>query len=234
VTPSAAGDLYVDTTDIAVWQATGLANTDWQLGTAWGAANSASLSGSGSPVGQATPYKEGDLYVDVQTPGLWQATGLANTDWEQVGGSSPVNVATVTLSSAEVLALSPTVFSTLVAGVSGKVIIPLTITSFASNGGDYTFSSNLLVGWRTSFPNGATSDNLGGLKDALTNALGSGTSFGIDDAYSFQFESNIGNDGDAADYVGQDLVLGTLADSPTGGTGEATISVLYQLVTAPA
>ena len=45
------------------------------------------FAGSGSPVGAVTPKAEGDLYVDDTTPALWQATGVANTDWQQVGTS---------------------------------------------------------------------------------------------------------------------------------------------------
>jgi len=53
----------------------------------WGQASTAQFVGSGSPVGVVTPSGEGDLYVDDTTPALWQATGVANTDWQQVGTS---------------------------------------------------------------------------------------------------------------------------------------------------
>lgn len=54
---------------------------------AWGQTSTAKFSGSGSPVGVVTPSAEGDLYTDDTTPGLWQATGAGNTDWQQVGTS---------------------------------------------------------------------------------------------------------------------------------------------------
>jgi hypothetical protein len=55
--------------------------------TSWGDAATATFAGSGSPVGVVTPSGEGDLYIDDTTPALWQATGVANTDWQQVGTS---------------------------------------------------------------------------------------------------------------------------------------------------
>lgn len=55
----------------------------------WGEASTAKFAGSGSPVGVVTPTGEGDLYVDETGPGLWQANGLADTDWVLVGGGLP-------------------------------------------------------------------------------------------------------------------------------------------------
>lgn len=55
---------------------------------AWGEAATAQFTGSGSPVGVVTPNGEGDLYVDSDTPALWQATGATNTDWALSGGGS--------------------------------------------------------------------------------------------------------------------------------------------------
>lgn len=96
ITPDAAGDIYLDTTGPGVWQATGVTSADWQqvgIGTGgdWGQATTAHFSGSGSPVTVVTPSAIGDLYVDTTTPGLWQANGLTNTDWQDIsgGGSLP-------------------------------------------------------------------------------------------------------------------------------------------------
>lgn len=60
-------------------------------GGAWGEASTAQFSGAGSPVGAVTPSGAGDLYVDTAGPTLWQATGVTDTDWQQVGngGSQP-------------------------------------------------------------------------------------------------------------------------------------------------
>jgi hypothetical protein len=62
--------------------------------TSWGDAATATFAGSGSPVGVVTPSGEGDLYIDDTTPALWQATGVANTDWVQVGTSGQTVVVT--------------------------------------------------------------------------------------------------------------------------------------------
>lgn len=56
--------------------------------TAWGQTSTAKYVGSGSPVSVVTPDHEGDLYVDDTTPALWEATGVADTDWQLVGGGS--------------------------------------------------------------------------------------------------------------------------------------------------
>lgn len=100
VTPDASGDLYLDATTPALWQANGVTNTDWQLVSgssgisAWGQVSTAQYSGAGTPVGTVTPDAEGDLYVDTTTPALWQATGVTDTDWQQIGtGSAAVSVA---------------------------------------------------------------------------------------------------------------------------------------------
>lgn len=57
-------------------------------GGAWGEASTAQFSGSGSPIGVVTPSGKGDLYVDEDTPALWQATGLTNADWQPATGGS--------------------------------------------------------------------------------------------------------------------------------------------------
>lgn len=59
-------------------------------GGAWGQASTAKYAGSGTPVGTVTPSGAGDLYVDDTTPALWQATGVADTDWQQVGSGTSV------------------------------------------------------------------------------------------------------------------------------------------------
>ena len=44
------------------------------------------FSHAGSPVGAVTPVEKGDLCTDSDTPALWQATGVSDTDWTQIGG----------------------------------------------------------------------------------------------------------------------------------------------------
>jgi hypothetical protein len=41
------------------------------------------VSGHGSPVGVVTPDAINQFYTDVDTPALWQATGITNADWRQ-------------------------------------------------------------------------------------------------------------------------------------------------------
>lgn len=57
------------------------------LAARWGYAASATAQYPGSPVGLITPEGVGDLFIDSAGPGLWQATGLLNTDWQQFTGS---------------------------------------------------------------------------------------------------------------------------------------------------
>lgn len=77
--------------------------------------------GSGSPVGNVLPVGVSALYVDLATPGLWQATGAGVGDWTQIGGGQAIVVA---LSSADILswALDPMV---LLAAPAGTVLFPL-------------------------------------------------------------------------------------------------------------
>jgi len=47
----------------------------------------ANLFGSGDPTGVVTPNGIGQFYTDTSTPpiyALWQATGVADTDWIQI------------------------------------------------------------------------------------------------------------------------------------------------------
>jgi hypothetical protein len=44
---------------------------------------------AGSPIGSVTPSEAGDVCIDITTPGMWQATGIENTDWAQFGGVLP-------------------------------------------------------------------------------------------------------------------------------------------------
>lgn len=87
------GDFVVDQTG-AFWVCTvaGTPGTWVSIGgggiAAWGQTSTAKYAGSSSPVGVVTPDAEGDLYIDDTTPALWQATGVADTDWQLVGGSS--------------------------------------------------------------------------------------------------------------------------------------------------
>lgn len=53
--------------------------------TGWGQASQAVFSGSGSPSGVVTPNGAGDLYIDLATPGLYQANGVTNTSWLLIG-----------------------------------------------------------------------------------------------------------------------------------------------------
>jgi hypothetical protein len=50
---------------------------------------SATLTGTGSPVGVVTPTFVGQLYTDQNGPpyGLWQSTGLTSADWSQLLGN---------------------------------------------------------------------------------------------------------------------------------------------------
>ena len=38
---------------------------------------------AGTPVSAVTPNAVGDMCIDTGTPGLWQATGTGNTDWQE-------------------------------------------------------------------------------------------------------------------------------------------------------
>ena len=82
VTPTAAGDLYVDNTTPALYQATGTGDTDWQLV----GGGSQPITGDGDPGGVVTPTSIGQLYIDTTGGGLYISTGLVDTDWLQVGG----------------------------------------------------------------------------------------------------------------------------------------------------
>ncbi len=63
--------------------------------TSWGQESTAKFAGSGSPSGVVTPSHKGDLYVDDTTPALYQATGVANTDWQVVGGGGSAGASIV-------------------------------------------------------------------------------------------------------------------------------------------
>ena len=89
VTPSGAGDLYVDETTPALYQATGGTAEDWQqVGagslTTWGDFGTATQHGEGSPVGVRVPDAAGCLYLSDTPPQFWQATGTEETDWVQL------------------------------------------------------------------------------------------------------------------------------------------------------
>jgi hypothetical protein len=93
VLPTAKGDFCVDTTTPALYQATGVANTDWELvaGTgisSWGQTSTAAYTHAGNPNTHVTPDAEGDLCIDTSTPALYIATGTADTDWELVAPPS--------------------------------------------------------------------------------------------------------------------------------------------------
>ena len=45
---------------------------------------SASITGSGSPVGSVTPQKVGEHYFDLTGPAMYLATGLTNADWVNI------------------------------------------------------------------------------------------------------------------------------------------------------
>ncbi len=97
----------------------------------WGQASSAKYAGAGSPVGSVTPSAIGDLYVDETGPGLWQATGVTNTSWQQVGagGSQPTNRVVVPISSAQLLSMSlgAAQIEIVSAPEAGSVLVPLEV-----------------------------------------------------------------------------------------------------------
>ena len=61
----------------------------------WGQESTAKFSYAGDPTGNVTPSAEGDLCVDTATPALYQATGTTSADWQQVGGSQPIQKTTL-------------------------------------------------------------------------------------------------------------------------------------------
>jgi len=86
VTPNGEGDLYVDTTTPALYQATGATSADWQL--VGGGLPAWFQYGSGSPVGVVTPNRVGALYEDVaadDNTGLWTAFGADDASWFSLG-----------------------------------------------------------------------------------------------------------------------------------------------------
>lgn len=93
VTPINTADLYVQTTPPLLWQASGPADTDWEIANPWGEASTAQFKGAGSPVGSVMPAGEGDLYVQTTGPFLWQATGTGDTDWECLNPAPTASVA---------------------------------------------------------------------------------------------------------------------------------------------
>ena len=109
----------------------------------WGLASTAFFVGSGTPVGHVLPDGIGDIYVDDTTPALYQATGLANTNWSVIGGGGGSGTVTsVSVVSANGLAgtvATPTVTPaiTLSTSVTGLLKGNGTAISAASAGTDY-------------------------------------------------------------------------------------------------
>lgn len=99
--------------DVATVQADGSLGTSPPAGGAWGQTSTSKYSGSGSPVGVVTPDAEGDLYVDDTTPALWQATGVANTDWQQVGGGTSPQISRASFADLTGVVVSATSFTQL-------------------------------------------------------------------------------------------------------------------------
>lgn len=86
VTPDAEGDLYLDTTTPAVWQATGTGDTDWQ-NISSGALPSWFLFGVGSPQGAVTPTGPAPaLYFDTASGALYSNNDGTDTGWVLAGG----------------------------------------------------------------------------------------------------------------------------------------------------
>ncbi len=66
----------------------GWGNTGWVLQGGGGGGAAENQSGSGSPVGVATPDYIGQWYLDTDTPSaVWISTGLTDADWLDVAGN---------------------------------------------------------------------------------------------------------------------------------------------------
>lgn len=80
----------------------------------WGQVSTAKFISDGSPIGVITPTGVGDLCSDFGTPAMWQATGLTDTDWDQIGasgqGSSVTHKAPITYNMAGILTGADLVF----------------------------------------------------------------------------------------------------------------------------
>lgn len=185
---------------------------------AWGEAATAQFTGSGSPVGVVTPNGEGDLYVDSDTPALWQATGVTNTDWAlSGGGSQAVLSATVVVSSAEILALVDTPVQLVAAPASGHALVPLQIISALSESDYLNENAQVQLAWG---PEWDAANGLSSVDSMLV--AGSGAQFGVDFPTA-QTDS-------PSAFDGLPLVLGSGGDPFTDGTGVLKITVLYALV----
>lgn len=75
------GDIRINLANGDVYSKTGDA---WHLISSGGVAGAGNLSGSGSPVGVVTPTAIYQLYRDIDTDTYHWATGLTNTDWQQM------------------------------------------------------------------------------------------------------------------------------------------------------
>jgi hypothetical protein len=84
-TPVRVGQLYIDTTNFALFVATGTASAaDWKIATP-------TLSGSGAPA--STPARVGQFYIDTTNFVLYVATGTASAaDWKRSSGPRLVTV----------------------------------------------------------------------------------------------------------------------------------------------
>ena len=81
-----------------------------------------------SPVGAITPQTVGDICIDTNTPALWQATGTANTDWQEIGGGGGGGL-TLSLSYNAVGPFSVPIFSAPVGYSGGAATLGATLTT---------------------------------------------------------------------------------------------------------
>ena len=90
ITPQEVGDVCFDGGTPAIWQATGLADTDW---TQVGASAVVPIQhGAGTPLGSVAPTATGYLYRDTTNGALYVALGTSNADWVICGGQQDVGV----------------------------------------------------------------------------------------------------------------------------------------------
>jgi len=135
------------------------------------------------------------------------------------GGGGPIQLAQVVITSAQILALFDTPATIVAAPGSGKIIVPLYLSSsMAGYTTGYTIASNVAAGPPGNGPNMV----------AVTQVLpGDGTNpvWGIDTVASYYFSD--GPEFDSSDYNNQPFSLFTSDANPTGGDGDLKLSLMY-------
>jgi hypothetical protein len=84
---TAISPMYINSANGYLYINPSLTPGSWILFSGGGGSGSNGLSGTGSPVGSATPNYVGQCYTDITNPavpGLWISVGLSNSSWTQI------------------------------------------------------------------------------------------------------------------------------------------------------